>query len=73
MSAKDEKQMTTTAMGIVRWVMGASILKHGRNDKMSEEAKVEQIDGHEMTEVAMVGARELSSQMRQILPWPTMR
>ena len=41
--------------------MDVSILKHRRNEATLDEAKVEQIDGHDMTEVAMVGARELSS------------
>ena len=31
MSVKDEKRMTTTEIGMVRWAMGVSLLEHWRN------------------------------------------
>ena len=43
MSVEDEHRMTTTAMRMVRWAMGVSLLEHRRNEEILEEAKVEPI------------------------------
>ena len=43
MSVKDEKRMATTAMSMVPWAVGVSLLEHRRNQGILEEAWVEPI------------------------------